>query len=155
VIAMPMLRAYERAWAARVPASWAEGYCPICGGWPAFAEDGRGAGRQLRCSRCASHWRSAERRCPFCDEDDDDSLGCLMSPDTLQRQRIDVCDRCGGYLKVLSTVAPIPADQVVLVDLATLALDAAAIERGYRRPASNGHAITLRHRARWRALLKA
>jgi FdhE protein len=154
LIAMPMLRACERAWASRVPASWTEGYCPICGGWPAFAEDGPDARRRLRCSRCGSGWRTAERRCPFCDEDDDGNVVSLMSPETLERQCIDVCERCGGYLKVLTTVGPIPGEQVVLVDLATLELDTAAIERGYRRPASNGHAITLRHRAPWRALLR-
>src|SRR3989442_5020259 len=32
LIARPMLQACRRAWASRVPPTWAHGHCPICGG---------------------------------------------------------------------------------------------------------------------------
>ena len=57
-----------------------------------------------------------------------------MGAEGLQRQKVEVCDHCHGYLKTSTTFAPIPPEQVVLQDLATVGLDVAAIERGYRPP---------------------
>jgi FdhE protein len=157
LIATPMLRACERAWASHVPPTWAHGYCPICGGRPALAESrDRVAIRWLRCSSCGSDWPFAEGRCPFCADDDAQNLGGLMSPDTLHRQRVDACDRCGGYLKTLTSGSATRSEDVILRDLATFELDMAAIERGYRRAASGKHHLTLRrHRSPWRAVLTA
>ncbi len=38
--------------------------------------------------------------------------------------------------KTITTLAPIPPAHVVLQDLATLVLDVAALEKGYRRPSA-------------------
>lgn len=135
LIAMPLLQACRRAWADLAPGIWPHGYCPICGAWPAVAEvRGLDAARHLRCRGCGGDWATAWLRCPFCDEHDHARLGSLVAAEGLEREKIEVCDACHGYLKTITTFGPIPAEQLVLHDLATVALDVAAVERGYRPP---------------------
>ncbi len=144
LIAIPMLQACRRAWAERVPVGWAHGYCPICGGWPALAEiRGLDGNRHLRCAPCGSDWRTEWLRCPFCGEGDHEKLGSLISPDRRERQTIEVCEGCRGYVKTITTLAPMRPEHVVVEDLATLVLDVAALERGYRRPAARGHEVAV------------
>ncbi|PYN83001.1 MAG: hypothetical protein DMD96_04110 [Candidatus Rokuibacteriota bacterium] len=144
LIAMPMLQSCRRAWAERVPTDWAYGYCPICGGWPVLAEmRGLDGARHLRCGCCGGDWRTEWLRCPFCGEDDHEELGSLVSPDSLPRQTIEVCDRCGGYVKTITTLTPMRPEHVVLQDLATLVLDVVALEHDYRRPAAKGHEVAV------------
>jgi len=135
LIAMPLLQACRRAWPDRAPASWPHGYCPICGAWPAVAEvRGLDGARHLRCRGCGGDWTTAWLRCPFCGEHDHTRLGSLVAAEGLEREKVEVCDHCHGYLKTSTTFAPIRPEQVVLQDLATVGLDVAAVERGYRPP---------------------
>ena len=144
LIARPMLQACRRAWADRVPADWAYGYCPICGGWPALAEiRGLDGVRYLRCAACGGGWRTEWLRCPFCGEDDHEKLGSLVSAESLERQTIDVCDGCRQYVKTVTTLTPIRPDDVLLHDLGTVVLDVAALEHEYCRPAAKGHQVEL------------
>lgn len=144
LIAMPMLQHCRRAWTERVPTDWAYGYCPICGGWPALAEKrGLDGTRHLRCGCCGGDWRTEWLRCSFCGEGDHKKLGSLVSPDKLERETIDVCNGCSGYVKTMTTINPIRPELVVLQDLATVVLDVAALERGYRRPAVKGHDVAV------------
>jgi len=139
LIARPMLQACRRAWASRVPPTWTHGHCPICGGWPAIAEiRGLAGSRHLRCGACGSDWRTEWLRCSFCGEDDHQRLGCLASAESLDRETIAVCDGCDGYVKTLTTLAPIRPEHVTLRDLGTLELDVVALDHGYRRPAAAG-----------------
>lgn len=135
LIAMPMLQACRAAWAGRVPSDWTHGYCPICGGWPALAESrGLDGNRYLRCAACGSGWRAELLCCPLCGENDHNKLGALVSARTLEQQRVDVCDECRRYVKIITTLTPIRPEEVALHDLATLVLDVAALEREYFRP---------------------
>src|ERR1700752_5411106 len=38
LLPVPFLHACNRRWASSISESWVEGYCPVCGAWPAFAE---------------------------------------------------------------------------------------------------------------------
>ena len=139
LIAMPLLQACRRAWADAAPSSWPHGHCPTCGAWPALAEiRGLDGGRHLRCRRCGGDWVTEWLLCPFCGERDHAQLGSLVSGNGLTREKIEVCDRCYGYVKTVMTLAPVPPEQVVLQDLATTVLDVAAVERGYRPPSPRG-----------------
>ena len=141
IVAMPMLHACRQAWTPLVPAAWAEGYCPICGGWPAFAEArGLDGQRRLRCGRCGGDWRTERLRCPFCGERGHEHLGSLVSEGP-ERQSVDVCERCRHYVKALTALVPIRPEHVFLQDLATLVLDVIALERGYCRPAAKGRRV--------------
>jgi FdhE protein len=134
---MPLLQACRRAWEDRVPAQWPHGYCPLCGGRPVLAESrGLEGARYLRCGACGTAWRIEWLRCPFCGEGDHEQLGALVSAATAERQRIDVCDGCHRYVKSLTTLTPIPPEEVLLHDLATVVFDVAALERDYHRPAA-------------------
>jgi FdhE protein len=135
LIAMPLLQACRRAWTNLTLGTWPHGYCPTCGAWPTLAEiRGLDGARHLRCRCCGGDWATEWLRCPFCGERDHTQLGSLVSADGLEREKIEVCDRCHGYLKTITTFDPIRPEQVVLQDLATVVLDVAAVERGYRPP---------------------
>jgi len=141
ILAMPMLHACRRAWTPLVPAAWAESYCPICGDWPTLAETrGLDGQRRLRCGRCGGDWRTERLRCPFCGERGHENLGSLVSEEP-EPQTVDVCERCRHYVKAITVLVPIRPEDVFLHDLATLALDVIALERGYRRPTATGQRV--------------
>jgi len=150
--AVPLLHACAERWAADVPKTWAHGWCPICGAWPAFAEArGLENARRLRCARCAADWPTTWLRCPYCGVDDHTLLGSLVvtldperAPDPASPRlarvatTVDTCASCRGYLKTVTTLVPTPSDDLGLIDLATVELDVAALEHGYARPAGPG-----------------
>jgi len=144
----PLLRASAERWRDRLAAPWGHGYCPLCGAWPALAEArGLERARRLRCGRCAADWPIAWLRCAYCGVDDHRRLGSLVA-ERLSQVTIDTCGACRGYLKTLTTLGPTPADELGLLDLATVELDIAALEQGYRRPAGLGAALGARVRPR-------
>src|SRR5262249_7288617 len=99
LLAIPLLQAFARTWAARVPDHWNRGYCPVCGGWPALAEArGLEGSRRLRCGLCGSDWGADWLRCPFCGTDDHSRLGALVSEATGPTRKLDVCFACRAYL---------------------------------------------------------
>jgi len=140
--ALPLLHACARRLAGELPSSWWEGYCPVCGAWPAVAEyTGLERKRQLRCGRCGTGWAIPLLRCVFCDETQHDNLGYLMPEAGDQARKIEVCHTCKGYLKGFTTVRPLAPWAILLDDLTTVPLDVAALERGYHRPPRPGYAL--------------
>jgi FdhE protein len=135
VAPVPLLRACAERWATQVPPTWRAGYCPVCGGWPLLAEArGLERARCLRCLRCAADWDTAWLRCPYCDTTEHERLGALVPDGTPETRRVETCDVCRGYLKTITTLAPMAADELGLLDLTTVELDVAATAEGYARP---------------------
>jgi FdhE protein len=154
--AMPLLQACGRAVGSRVPADWRAGYCPVCGAWPTLAEArGLERTRRLRCGRCGGDWHAEWLRCAFCDTTDHTRLGALVPENVKETRRVETCAVCHGYLKTLTTLTARTALEVALDDLATVALDVAALERGYARPTGPGHALGMRLQHARRATLLA
>ena len=142
---LPLLQACARRLAPDVPAAWWEGYCPVCGAWPAVAEyTGLERKRQLRCGRCGAGWAIPLLRCVYCDETHHDNLGYLTPEAGEQSRKIEVCNTCKGYLKAVTTVRPLAPWAILVDDLTTVPLDIAALERGYRRPERPGYALEVR-----------
>lgn len=113
---------------------WDRGYCPVCGAWPALAElVGPEKKRVLRCVRCGVAWSWLVLLCPYCGNDDHRSLRVLQDRAT-KGERIDVCERCHGYVKAVVSYAPVSAARLVAEDAATMHLDVAASNSGYARP---------------------
>jgi FdhE protein len=113
--------------------AWDRGYCPVCAAWPAIAElVGPEKRRMLRCVRCGTGWSWLVLLCPYCGNDDHRTLGSIQEAGS--SQRIDVCERCHGYVKATPSYSPASAVRLVAEDVATLDLDLAATDRGYRRP---------------------
>lgn len=143
--AMPLLQACAHALAPGVPVAWRAGYCPICGGWPTLAEArGLERTRRLRCARCGGDWHAEWLRCPYCDTCDHARLGALVPEDAKETRRVETCAVCHGYLKTLTTLTARSTLEVALDDLASVALDAAALEHGHARPAGTGHPLGMR-----------
>jgi FdhE protein len=119
-------------------ASWLRGYCPVCGGAPLLGEL-RGIELRLflRCSACGFAWRSRRLFCPFCESDDYRALRTLQV-DGDHRFRVQVCDRCRGYLKIGNAFDPPPSELLPLDDVASVHLDVVALEHGYARPSAAG-----------------
>ncbi len=115
---------------------WQGGMCPACGAWPTLAElRGLDRERWLRCGRCGAAWRRIEGNCVFCGNDDYHTLAYLAREAELEAQRAGTCDACYSYLKEVATLGALSIAEVPAHDLRTLDLDAAALERGYGKPA--------------------
>jgi hypothetical protein len=114
-----------------VQTAWRQGYCPMCGGAPDFASLGEESGaRHLLCSRCNTQWPYPRLGCPFCSTADHTKLSYYPGDDDVHR--LYVCQKCRRYLK---TIDLRQVHRVVLLPLeriTTVAMDAAALEAGYR-----------------------
>ncbi len=113
-------------------ASWRGTGCPACGSWPAMAVLRHGH-RDLRCSFCGAAWRVTWAGCVYCRQHG--GAFEIVTPD-LQRggRQLELCDSCGGYLKVVELSRWVPGPLLPIEDLATSDLDIAAAERGHGRP---------------------
>ena len=156
LLPVPFLRACAERLGTRVAPTWTRGYCPICGAWPALAEArGLERERRLRCGRCAADWPSTWLTCPYCATAQHTRLGSLVPEATRETRKVDTCAACRGYLKTLTTLVPTAADELGLLDLATVELDIAALEHGYARPGGVGVPLRVRLQPRAGGLLGA
>jgi hypothetical protein len=123
-------RCAEAVMARSTFAGWAHGNCPVCGGEPDFSVITKSAERLLICSRCTTRWRFDQIACPFCLNADRRRITSFATRDGLYR--LNGCDVCQRYLKAYDERTA-PRTVMVVVDaIATLPLDAAAVQRGYR-----------------------
>lgn len=111
-------------------AAWKHHICPLCGGEPDLAVITPAAERLLICSRCAARWKFDQISCPFCLNDDRTTITSLASRDG--RYRLSCCDSCQRYLKAYDARRSGRPVLPVVDAVATLPLDAAAMQRGYR-----------------------
>ncbi len=109
--------------------SWSHGRCPFCGWEPEFAVITPNADRQLICGRCTAHWPFAAFTCPFCENDERARITSFASRDG--RYRVYGCEVCHRYLKAYDARTATRPVMVAVDSIATLPLDAAAIQRGY------------------------
>jgi len=113
---------------------WDKGYCFICGARATFAElQGNDQEQHLRCDQCGADWRYPRLKCVYCGNEDHQTLSQLFPVTHRDRQHIQVCDQCHGYLKVIAAFSPTPVELLTAEDLATLHLDYIAQQRGYAR----------------------
>jgi hypothetical protein len=125
----PFLARCADVWMTRLdPSEWNRSWCLICGGEPDFAVLPAGGDRWLICGRCTAQWPFGTA-CPFCGNDVQGGITSFASRDG--RYRVYGCNECRKYLKAYDARGSgrpvIPAVDTI----ATLPLDAAAIQRGY------------------------
>ena len=145
VAVVPLLRECARVIGGEIPEAWWEGYCPLCGAWPTLSEfRGLERKRWLRCGRCSIGWQLPWLRCPFCAETNHENLGYLAPEEGETARKVEVCDTCKGYVKAEPTVRELPWWGVLLDDVATVALDVAALDRGYHRPERPGFEVDVK-----------
>jgi hypothetical protein len=109
--------------------TWHHGHCPICGWEPDFAVITPTADRKLFCGRCVAQWSFAPLTCPFCANDDRALITSFATRDG--RYRVYACDVCRRYLKAYDARHAQRQVMVAVDTIATLPLDAAAMQRGY------------------------
>ena len=109
--------------------TWTHGHCPICGWEPDFAVITPNAERRLFCGRCVAQWSFAPLTCPFCANDDRALITSFATRDG--RYRVYACDVCRRYLKAYDARHAQRPVMVAVDTIATLPLDAAAMQRGY------------------------
>ncbi len=109
---------------------WRHGNCPLCGGEPDFSVITPAAERLLICSRCTVRWPFDQLACPFCLNADRAHITSFATRDGLYR--LNGCDRCQRYVKAFDQRHAHRAVMPVVDAIATLPLDAAAVQRGYR-----------------------
>ena len=142
--AIPVLHAGARMLGSGAARVWQRGYCPVCGSWPSLVEmRGIERERRLRCGCCGADWPLPILRCAFCGETDHHQLGSLLPEGEEQTRRIEVCEQCHGYLKVVTTLGALPLRVLARQDLTTVPLDLVAQDRGYARPSHRGWALAI------------
>lgn len=109
---------------------WRQPCCPLCGGEPEFAYINPAAERLLICSRCTGQWSFDPIACPYCENNDRSRITSFTSRDG--RYRIYACDECHRYLKAFDGRDGSRPALLAVDSIATLPLDAAAIQRGYQ-----------------------
>lgn len=125
-----LTRASEAVMARTDLDSWNRGTCPLCGGEPDLAVITAAADRLLICGRCAARWRFEPLTCPFCLNGDRKRITSFASRDG--QYRLYACDVCERYVKAYDARRASRPVMPVVDGVATLPLDAAAIQKGYR-----------------------
>lgn len=109
--------------------AWHFGHCPICAWEPDFAVITPGAERRLVCGRCSGQWVFDPLACPFCGNGDRARITSFATRDG--RYRVYACDACRRYLKAYDSRNASRPAMIAVDSIATLPLDAAAMQRGY------------------------
>jgi len=110
-------------------AAWQHPHCAVCGGEPDFATITPAAERHLICGRCGLRWKFEPLTCPYCRNSDRSQITSFATPDG--RYRVYACDVCTRYLKAYDGRHAARPVMPVVDMVATLPLDAAAMQRGY------------------------
>ncbi len=112
--------------------NWLRGYCPICGRESLIARLEEETGRRwLFCPLCHTEWLFKRLVCPFCENDDQESLRYFFAEGD-EAHRIDVCDKCKRYIKTIDSRRMDNIMNLFVETLSTLALDIVADKEGFR-----------------------
>jgi hypothetical protein len=109
--------------------SWTHPHCALCGGQPDFAVITPSAERHLICGRCELRWKWESLTCPYCRNSERTKITSFATPDG--QYRVYACDVCRRYLKAYDGRRATRPVMPMVDAVATLPLDAAAIQRGY------------------------
>jgi FdhE protein len=110
-------------------ALWRHGHCALCGGEPELAVITPAAERHLICGRCTLRWNFEPLTCPYCGNADRARITSFATPDG--HYRVYACDICQRYLKAYDARRATRPVMPIVDSVATLPLDAAAMQRGY------------------------
>ena len=108
---------------------WTHPYCALCGAEPDFSVITPAAERHLICARCALRWKFEPLTCPYCRNSDRSRITSFATPDG--QYRVYACDQCRRYLKAYDARRATRPVMPVVDGVATLPLDAYAMQRGY------------------------
>lgn len=111
-------------------AAWSFGHCPVCGSAPGLAHlEGEGGKRTLHCSLCETPWPYPRLQCPFCESQEPGIISRLKAQEE-EGLQVEVCSRCGQYIKTLDLREIAGPVILPLDDAATWHLDLVVQEQG-------------------------
>ena len=110
-------------------APWTRPYCPFCGGDAELALLLRPGETRLACGRCTAVWPFPEHACPHCNNRLPGYQTSYASRDGCYR--LIGCDACRRYIKAFDARKAGRPFMLDVDTIATLPLDAAALQRGY------------------------
>ncbi len=110
-------------------AGWTHSHCALCGGEPDLAVITPSAERHLICGRCTLRWKFESLTCPYCRNSDRSRITSFATTDG--KYRVYACDACRRYLKAYDGRRATRPVMPMVDSVATLPLDAAAMQRGY------------------------
>ena len=114
--------------------TWNLSTCPICGSHPEMSRIEATEGHlYLVCPLCLTEWKHPRLKCPWCGNENQNTLGFFMAEE-YPGYRVNICRDCSGYLKV-TVEKTMNRRHVPTVDnLLTLELDLQAEREGFKRP---------------------
>lgn len=116
--------------------SWRQTYCPVCGRDADVARIDPDNLRYLHCAQCDSQWQYHRLSCVCCGTENPKEAQ-ILQVSQWEPWRLDLCDRCGGYMKSLDQrhggQLSRPGVDLFLEDARTRQLDLLAQEKGYER----------------------
>jgi len=110
---------------------WDHGYCPLCGSQPNMAYFAKTGKRYLHCEFCGEEWAFSRIRCPFCDNQEQETLG-YFEVEEEEGLRVYFCRKCMRYLKTIDKKAFEEVAPLELENLATIHLDLLANENEFK-----------------------
>lgn len=111
--------------------TWEQGYCPLCGSEPYMAYLDKKGKRHLHCELCGTQWPYPRVKCPFCQNQDQESLG-YFHPEGDEGIRVYFCRKCSRYIKTIDRRVFERETSMDLEYLATLHLDILAEKEGFK-----------------------
>lgn len=110
---------------------WAQNTCPVCG-WKASmaVTSTQNYQRILHCSMCDTTWPFKTMACTNCSNEDHSTLS-YISVEGDEVYRINVCDKCRGYIKTLDENKLVSKNSLAEEDLRSIHLDIIAQREGY------------------------
>lgn len=111
--------------------SWMHGYCPVCGSLPQMAFLNQDGEKYLLCSFCLDDWKTSRTGCALCQNRDKDKQHYFYNEEE-KEYRVDLCDSCGKYIKLVDTRELARNFYPQLEAISTLHLDMQATEQGYK-----------------------
>ena len=110
-------------------AIWTHAHCALCAGQPDLSVITPSAERHLICGRCELRWKWESLACPYCHNSERTRITSFATSDG--KYRVYACDVCRRYLKAYDGRRASRPVMPMVDAVATLPLDAAAIQRGY------------------------
>ncbi len=135
----PSISQHERRFSAQkeATAEWSKGYCPICGDTPGISFLNEEGLRYLVCGFCRHQWEVKRIQCPFCDNNNTETLSYFFSEEE-KAYRVYTCDHCRKYIKTVDTRQLTRSFYAPLETILTTHLDIKAEQMGYQSGAPTG-----------------
>ncbi len=115
----------------RINPKWTHPFCPVCGSSPNLAYFSETGKRHLACGFCRYEWPVQRILCPYCENDDPESITYSFSEEE-KAYRIYTCAQCRHYIKTVDTRQLSRKFYAPLESLVTLHLDLQAEAMGFK-----------------------